>query len=118
MQAINETAAERQVPDDDRRRRQRAAVLWAASLECGGQVADCVVLNLGLNGALLRMAVPFESSYPVTLRSYHFGHLDGRVIWQEGNAVGLQFEGAPEQVVETLSRALPELTTAKPAMYL
>lgn len=118
MQAINETAAERQVPDDDRRRRQRAAVLWAASLECGGQVADCVVLNLGLSGALLRMAVPFESSYPVTLRSYHFGHLDGRVIWQEGNAVGLQFEGEPAQVVETLSRALPELTTAKPAMYL
>lgn len=112
MQAINETAAERQVPEDDRRHQQRAAVLWAASLECGNQIADCVVLNLGLTGALVRMAVPFERSYPVTLHSYHFGHLDGRVIWQEGNAVGLKFEGAPEQVVETLSRALPELTTA------
>ncbi len=112
MQATNETAAERQSPDDERRRQQRSAVLWAASLECGDQVADCVVLNLGLTGALLRLAVPFERSYPVTLRSYHFGHLDGRVIWREGNAVGLKFEGEPEQVVETLSRALPELTTA------
>lgn len=112
MQSINETATERQEPDDDRRHRQRAAVLWAASLECGDQVADCVVLNLGLTGALVRMAVPFERSYPVTLHSYHFGHLDGRVVWQEGNAVGLQFEGEPAQVVETLARALPELTAA------
>lgn len=112
MQAINETAAGHWLPEQERRRQQRAAVLWAARLKGRNQVADCVVLNLGLTGALLRMAEPFERNHPVTLHSDHFGHLLGRVIWQEGNTVGLKFEGAPEQVVETLSRALPELTAA------
>lgn len=96
----------------ERRCHQRAAVLWAASLKGANQVADCVVLNLGVTGALLRMAVPFERSFPVTLHSYHFGRLAGRVIWQEGNAVGLQFIEPPDRVVETLAPALPDLTAA------
>lgn len=100
------------VPDTERRHKRRAAVLWTGSLECGGQVADCILLNVGAKGAMLRMAVPFERSLPVTLYSYHFGNLAGRVVWQDGNAVGVQFEEAPEQVIETLGRALPELVAA------
>ena len=105
-------AADNVAMTGERRGQQRATVLWAASLECGDQVADCVVLNLGPTGALVRMAVPFERSYPVTLQSYHFGRIAGRVIWQDGNAVGLRFEDHPAQVVETLSEALPDLTAA------
>ena len=111
MQAEDDGPAE-PVPDNERRHKTRAAVLWTGSLECGGQVADCILLNVGAKGAMLRMAVPFERSLPVTLHSYHFGNLAGRVVWQDGNAIGVQFEEAPEQVIETLGRALPELAAA------
>lgn len=96
----------------ERRQASRATVLWTGHLECAGQVADCIVLNVGLTGAMLRMAVPFERSFPVTLHSYHFGALAGQVVWQEGNAIGLSFEDEPERVIETLARALPELLAA------
>ena len=109
--AVNDTASEAVILEE-RRQQHRATVLWAASLECGDQIADCVVLNLGPTGALVRMAVPFERSYPVTLQSYHFGRIAGRVIWQDGNAIGLRFEDHPAQVIETLSEALPDLTAA------
>jgi hypothetical protein len=111
MQGRNAAPVDR-APDDERRYNLRAAVLWTGSLECAGQVADCILLNVGVTGAMVRMAVPFERSLPVTLRSYHFGDLSGRVIWQDGNAIGVQFEEAPDQVIETLGRALPELTPA------
>jgi hypothetical protein len=99
-------------PGGERRRRKRAAVLWTGRLECGGQVADCVLLDVGAKGARVRMAVPFERNLPVTLHCYHFGNLAGRVVWQDGNAIGLQFEDAPERVIEALGRALPELAAA------
>ena len=97
---------------DERRHHLRATVLWTGRLECGGQVADCILLNVGVTGAMVRMAVPFESSFPVTLHSYHFGELMGRVVWQDGNAIGLRFEDEPDRVIETLARALPELLAA------
>jgi len=96
----------------ERRQTSRAAVLWTGHLECAGQVVDCIVLNVGLAGAMVRMAVPFERSFPVTLHSYHFGELAGRVVWQDGNAIGLSFEDDPDRVIETLARALPELLAA------
>ncbi len=97
---------------DERRRYLRATVLWTGHLECDGQVADCILLNVGVTGAMVRMAVPFERSFPVTLHSYHFGELMGRVVWQDGNAIGLRFEDEPARVIETLGRALPELLAA------
>ena len=96
----------------ERRHHLRATVLWTGRLECDGQVADCILLNVGVTGAMVRMAVPFERSFPVTLHSYHFGELIGRVVWQDGNAIGLSFEDAPDRVIETLGRALPELLAA------
>jgi hypothetical protein len=96
----------------ERRNFLRATVLWTGHLECDGQVADCILLNVGVTGAMVRMAVPFERGFPVTLYSYHFGELIGRVIWQDGNAIGLSFEDEPERVIETLGRALPELLAA------
>ena len=96
----------------ERRETSRATVLWTGQLECAGQVADCIVLNVGLTGAMVRMAVPFERTFPVTLHSYHFGELTGRVVWQDGNAIGLSFEDEPDRVIETLARALPELLAA------
>ena len=96
----------------ERRHHLRAAVLWTGRLECDGQVADCILLNVGLSGAMVRMAVPFERSFPVTLHSYHFGELMSRVVWQDGNAIGLSFEDEPTRVVQSLGRALPELLAA------
>ena len=96
----------------ERRNYLRATVLWTGRLECAGQVADCILLNVGVTGALVRMAVPFERSFPVTLHSYHFGELLGRIVWQDGNAIGLNFEDEPDRVIETLGRALPELLAA------
>ncbi len=93
----------------ERRHSSRATVLWTGQLEGGGQVADCVLLNVGLTGAMVRTVEPFERSAPVTLHSYHFGELKGRVVWQDGNAIGLTFEDEPDLVIETLARALPEL---------
>lgn len=96
----------------ERRQTSRATVLWTGQLQCRGQVADCILLNVGLTGAMVRTAVPIEHSFPVTLHSYHFGELTGRVVWQDGNAIGLSFEDEPDRVIETLARALSELPAA------
>ncbi len=111
MQAVSDEAGG-QGPAVEQRNNHRAAVVWSGSLECGDQVADCVLLNICAEGAMVRMAVPFERSSPVTLHCFHFGRIAGRVIWQDGNAIGLSFEERPEKVIEALVKALPELAAA------
>ncbi len=88
----------------NRRHFRRARVLWNASLESGGRAGDCVLLNIGSNGAMVRTAKPWDSATPVMLCSSHFGGLNGRVIWRRGAEVGLQFQDHPVSVLDALLR--------------
>ena len=88
----------------NRRQFRRARVLWNASLENSGRAADCVLLNIGSNGAMVRTADPLDGATPVTLRSDHFGGINGRMIWRRGTQVGLQFQDHPVTVLDAMLR--------------
>lgn len=100
----SEKICESQAHSVNRRQFRRARVLWNARLENGGRAADCVLLNIGSNGAMVRTADPLDSATPVTLCSDHFGGLNGRMIWRRGAQVGLQFQDHPVSVLDAMLR--------------
>lgn len=100
-------------PRNDRRRYDRVKVLWDAAIEDSlGIACDCMLLELSANGARVRMAVPYEDSTPIKLRSTHFGSLQGRVVWHKDRVLGLQFQSPPADVLAELRRPLPDLAAA------
>ena len=78
---------------DARERRQhvRHSVLWKAELFSGIRRSDCEILNISEGGARVRLAKEFPLSDLVTIRSIHFGERKGKVVWQDGDRLGMQF---------------------------
>jgi hypothetical protein len=62
-----------------------------ALLSFGAMNYPCQVEHLTSGGALLRCAEPVAPWTVVTVRIDHFGKFHGRVLWQRGDSVGLQF---------------------------
>ncbi len=96
----------------NRRRHRRASVLWSATLESGPEASQCVLLNIGVCGAMVRTDTPWTRTAPVTLLSRRFGEFTGRVVWRSGTVVGLQFQDHPMGVTQTLARAMPHFEVA------
>jgi transposase len=96
----------------DRRLYGRSHVLWGARLLSGAGEQDCVILDLSAAGAMLRLSDPSVSPAHVAVSTDRFGKLRGRVMWQQGNVVGLRFSERPQLVARTVDGSLPQLRTA------
>ncbi len=96
----------------DRRLYGRSHVLWGARLLSGVGEQDCVILDLSAAGAMVRLSDPSVSPAHVAVSADHFGKLRGRVVWQQGNVVGLRFSERPQQIARTVDVSLPQLRTA------
>ena len=94
----------------DRRRHRRAKVLWTGSLHHNGRTSDCVLLNIGIRGAMARAVEALPQGGSATLQSFHFGRLSGEIIWREGNAFGLRFEQSPAEIRKAVGWQLHDLS--------
>lgn len=95
---------------DLRRRSRRASVLWSARIarDDEGTQNACAILNLSAGGAKLRLENDETLPTRVALDSGYFGRLDGRVIWRQGNVVGLAFLEAADAVARRFRESLPQ----------
>ncbi len=57
----------------------------------GDRTVDCVVLNISVGGAKIRVTGPVDTASTVRLRIEPFGEFSGRVVWHNGTTMGIQF---------------------------
>ena len=60
-------------------------------LHVGDRTVDCVVLNISVGGAKIRVAGPVDTASTVRLRIERIGVFSGRVVWHKGTTMGIQF---------------------------
>ena len=96
----------------DRRLYARRHVILNGRLRGGVDEQDCVLLDLSATGAMVRLSDPGPSRAHVAVSSEHFGELQGRVVWQMHNVIGLRFSDRPQQVARVFDAAAPHLRLA------
>lgn len=83
-------------------------MLWRACLLCEQGAFDCVVLEMSVNGARIRLTRPQPEVTPYALRIPRFGDFPGEEIWRRRRTVGFRFLEAPRNVARTILDTLPE----------
>lgn len=76
----------------ERRRHVRSTVLWRAEIFSGIRRAECEILNISESGARIRFDGGFKPSPEVTIRSLRFGERKGKLIWQDQDRLGIEFD--------------------------
>lgn len=76
-----------------------------ALLSFGRATYGCEVEHLTSGGAILRCVDPVAPWTVVTLRIDQFGKFHGRVLWQRGDSVGLQFLDAARATIQRAASA-------------
>jgi len=97
---------------NDRRLYPRSHVVLNGRLRGGIEDQDCVLLDISATGAMVRLSDPGPSRARVAVSTEHFGELQGRVVWQMHNVVGLRFSDRPQQVARMIQAAAPHLRLA------
>jgi hypothetical protein len=92
---------------DKQRRHKRKPVLWSARVETETGTAECIILDLSLGGAKLRVPALAQAQQPVTLVIDRFGAINAEVAWCRSGEMGLRFTDPPEQVAHIIGPALP-----------
>jgi PilZ domain-containing protein len=99
----------------DKRRHKRRSGMWAAHLELGqDRRVGCVVLDLSDGGAKLLLKEPVAKGKIVTLISDRVGSRGGRVVWADGNRVGVEFLEGSADVVGIAVPYRPEFIVSPP----
>ena len=96
----------------DRRLYARNHVIWNGRLRGGVAEQDCVILDLSASGAMVRLSDPSPSAAGITVSTEQMGELQGRVVWQFHNVVGVAFADRPQQVARVVEAAAPHLRLA------
>ncbi len=98
----------------ERRAYRRALLMLSGCLNYGDQKADCVVLDLSVNGAKVRIdgavvnGKKFDLSLTQSLSIAASVDLPVEVVWQDDTVAGLRFLREPHDVARALEELLPE----------
>ena len=95
-----------------RRYHRRVPVVWSGSFGHGKERVDCAILNLSKGGAKVRIPDPNVRPTQLALESPHFGEFLGRVVWRDGNVMGLSFDSAPEAMTTAVGQDFARHLTA------
>ncbi|MFQ5955638.1 MAG: PilZ domain-containing protein [Kiloniellales bacterium] len=94
----------------EHRQQARSIVMWAAKAQLEDKEINGVVLNISGEGAKVRLYEPREhvgdDGSPVTLRIDRVGDFPGKVAWQEGAMIGVDFDEAPDVVFQRIEPIL------------
>ena len=104
------SAAELQAMRDrwtERRRFRRTSVSLASTLETAHGTMQCVVLDLSLGGAGIRLHEQLEPLEQVTLVLAKFGRFRGHVVWRNATNAGIQFSDPPDEIMLRFGNDIP-----------
>lgn len=91
-----------------RRRYERITVMWSGTLTVGKREIGCIVRNISAGGATVQVESPVVvSSVSATLHTPRLGLLRTKIVWSQGDLVGLRFLEKPQKVARALGITLP-----------
>lgn len=96
----------------ERRTYLRWPVFWQAKLSDDRQSTDCFVLDFSPAGARVRTDSPISFEPTVGLGFAGAIGLVGKVVWQRGSLVGIEFRQVARQCAEALEENLREQAKA------
>jgi hypothetical protein len=82
----------------ERRKLSRKDVMWVATLATSGAEAECVVLNISKNGAMIRLVDTFEAAASAILSVPSYIVMDRSndircdTMWRNDDLLGVQFQ--------------------------
>lgn len=104
--AVSEAESQDAKSDGSERRcYPRDTVVYAGRLSFGAHEFPCTVLNISAGGAQLRLAQQVQAWTIATLQIDRFGKFHGRIVWQRGETIGLQFLEDPVLVTKRIIAA-------------
>ncbi len=93
--------------EDERLRYDRTTVLWNGKLLYRDEAVDCVIVNIGAEGAMVQTSERLPVGTTVILKNDRFGTFAAKVVWDKVNQYGLQFLDDKEEIAQTLGLILP-----------
>ena len=90
----------------ERRRHPRTSVLWSGRLLCEGEATDCRIVNISLQGAMIRPDKPFKGGPEVIIHIDRFGQFAGSIVWQEDEQLEIEFLEDPEHIARVFGDAV------------
>ena len=91
--------------DQDPRRQVRADTDHLAALDVDGKTLNVRVLDVTMTGARVQLSAEISGDGVLTFKSVRMGSRPARLVWREGDMVGLRFIDSEAMVAET--RGLP-----------
>jgi len=93
----------------ERRRHRRVGLSWLATLRFSGGLYDCLVIDLSLGGAKVRLGedMALAPADLVGLVIDKIGAFRAETVWRRGNFVGLRFQDPPESIAAAFGSLLP-----------
>ena len=96
-----------QVESVERRDDARASVLWSGKLRSAGQLTNCRIVNFSLKGVQLLADKEINCGLEVILWIERFGEFTTKLIWQDGESIGVQFNDPPKTIESRFGDSLP-----------
>jgi hypothetical protein len=97
----------------ERQKHPRTAVFCSGKLAAGGHAWDCDILDISVGGAKLRFRTPLDPGAELRLTIEPHGTLPGRVAWQNGQYLGMEFVCDPDQAVRFVGDIIENPETNK-----
>ncbi len=96
-----------EAPIHERRDDARASVLWSGKLRSAGQLTNCRIVNFSLKGVQLLAEKEIHCGLDVILWIERFGEFATKLIWQDGESIGVQFNDPPKTIESRFGDSLP-----------
>jgi hypothetical protein len=95
----------------ERRVHPRYPVMWSATVTAATPleryVLNCRIKNISISGLHVLAEKELEAGRDVTLRIDRVGSFQGRVVWSDGNRLGIRFTESPERIAELIKDQVP-----------
>jgi hypothetical protein len=92
----------------------RYEIFCLGEFSVGDQTVDCVVLNISVGGAKLRISEPIGDASQVRLRVERIGDFAGRLAWRDGTTMGIAFHDQLHDVDHVVEGMLSSPTPENP----
>lgn len=87
--------------EQENRRHARRKVIWMGVLKFGQYDFDCRIWNVSAAGARISAGLPLLVGTELVIYLSKAGHLPAKVVWQEGEELGIEFV---EDVTDVLKK--------------
>lgn len=77
---------------------KRVTVIWPAAISIKEHQIKCIIYNLSLGGARLKLSMPLAVGAPLNIKIKDFDTLDAVVIYRSKGYIGLGFSEDPEHI--------------------